>query len=556
VTTPKKDYDVVVVGSGATGSIAVKELTERGLDVLLLEAGPDISDADFPPPAEAPPNPLGIGLGPRFSAALHGQPVQARRAIFSPQVNPFLVNDWENPYSTPRGNHFLWIRGRLLGGRLHSYGRVLNRMSDYDFNAASVDGNGEDWPISYDELAPYYDRIEEFMGVYGDQDGVPAIPDGKPAHPPMLTMAEKDFKERVESAWPERRVISWRYAAPNLHRVPLGILAARKTGRLTTRTDAVVRQITVNSKTGRADGAIFVDRLTKAEHRVWADVVVLCASTIESVRLLLNSACEGHEAGLGNSSGLLGRYFMDQCPSLTFASIPHIQGYEVDDAAPPDPFYSPSGGVFIPRFLNLGAKTTPGFARGFSFQGAFGRIPVPEGQPAACGMMGFGEMLPYYDNRITLAARRTDAWGIRVPFISCTMRDNERALLREQTRVIREIFQHNGYRLTFSGSPLGLDSRHIWPDRDPLSRLVFRLSFPYSLTIGASIHECGGARMGADPKKSVLNSHNQSWDVPNLFVTDSSCFVSGGTVGPTLTIMALTARACEYIANQHADGAL
>jgi choline dehydrogenase-like flavoprotein len=556
VTTLDKNYDVIVVGSGATGSIAVKELTERGLDVLLLEAGRDISEADFTPPDGKPASPFGMGLGPRINAAVHGQYMQARRAIFSPQVNAFLVNDRENPYTTPRGDRFLWIRGRLLGGRLHSYGRVLMRMSDYDFKAASIDGNGSDWPFSYSELAPYYDRVEEFTGIYGEQDGVPAIPDGKVSHPPKFTAAEKDFKERVESAWPDRRVISWRYAAPNPHRVPLGILAARKTGRLTTRTDAIVRKVTVNKKTGKADGAVFIDRLTKAEHRVWADVVLLCASTIESVRILLNSACEGHQDGLGNSSGLLGRYFMDQCPSLTVASIPHIRGYEVDDAAPPDPFYAPAGGVFIPRFLNLNGRTTPGFARGFSFQGSFGRIPVPEGLPAACGMMGFGEMLPYYDNRITVDLRRADAWGIPVPRIRCAMTGNERALLREQTRVIREIFDGNGYRLAFSGSQLGLDSRHVWPDSDPLSRLIFRLAFPRSLAIGASIHECGGARMGDDPNKSVLNGFNQSWDVPNLFVTDASCFVSGGSVGPTLTIMALTARTCEYIAGQHAEGAL
>jgi choline dehydrogenase-like flavoprotein len=556
VTTLNTTYDVIVVGSGATGSIAVKELTERGLDVLLLEAGPDISDADFTPPAEKPLRPLGMGLGPRIDAAVHGQYMQARRAMFSPDVNPFLVNDWQNPYTTPRGSRFLWIRGRLLGGRLHSYGRVLMRMSDYDFKAGSIDGSSEDWPISHSELAPYYDRIEEFIGIYGEQDGVPAIPDGKCAHSPVLTAAEKDFKRQVEAAWPERRVISWRYAAPNLRRVPLGILAARKTGRLTTRTDAVVRKVTVNKKTGKADGAVFVDRLTKKEHRVWADVVLLCASTIESVRILLNSACEGHPDGLGNSSGLLGRFFMDQCPSLTFATMPDTKGYEVDNAAPPDPFYAPTGGVFIPRFLNLDGRTTPGFARGFSFQGTFGRIPVPDDSPAAGGMMGFGEMLPYYDNRIALDRKRTDAWGIPVPRIRCSITDNERALVREQTRVIREVFENNGYQLAFSGSPLGLDSRHIWPDRDPLSRLIFRQAFPRSLAIGASIHECGGARMGDDPKKSVLNERNQSWDVPNLFVTDASCFVSGGSVGPTLTIMALTARACKYIASQHGDGAL
>lgn len=556
MTTTGKNYDVLVIGSGATGSIAVKELTERGLDVLLLEAGPDISAADFEPPAEKPPRPLGIGIGPRLNAAIRGQHVQARRAFFSPEVSPFLVNDRDNPYSTPAGSRFLWIHGRQLGGRLHAYGRVLMRMSDYDFKAASIDGNGEDWPISYDDLAPYYDRVEEFIGIYGERDGVPAIPDGNFVHPPKFTQAEKKFKNQVEDAWPDRRVISWRYAAPNPHRVPLGILAARETGRLTTRTDAVVRRITVDKKTGRADGAIFVDRLKKTEHQVSAAVVLLCASTIESVRILLNSACEGHPDGLGNSSGLLGRFFMDQCPSLTFASIPDVLGYEVDDAAPPDPFYSPAGGVFIPRFLNLGAKTTSGFARGFSFQGTFGRIPVPGDHPAACGMMGFGEMLPYYDNRITLAPRRTDKWGIPVPYIRLSLQENERALLREQTRVIREIFAHNGYRLNFSGSALGLDSKHVWPDRDPLSRLVFKLSFSTSLALGAAIHECGGARMGTDPKASVLNRYNQSWDVPNLFVTDASCSVSSGSVGPTLTIMALTARACEYIARQHADGAL
>lgn len=556
MTTLAKNYDALVIGSGAAGSIAVKELTERGLDVLLLEAGRDISEADFRPPPPAPPRPVGLGLTPRLHAAARGQYIQARRAFFSPQVSPFLVNDRENPYSTPRRDPYLWIRGRILGGRLNTYGRVLQRMSDYDFKAASIDGNGEDWPVCYSGLTPYYDRVEELMGLYGERDGVPAVPDGKYAHTPKLTAVERGFKKRVEERWPDRRVISWRYAAPNPDRIPLGILAARKTGRLTIRTDAVVRQITVDAKTGKADGAIFVDRLKKTEHRAGADVVVLCASTIESVRILFNSACEGHPDGLGNSSGLLGRFFMDQCPSLCFASIPDARGWEADDSAPADPFYSAAGGVLVPRFLNVGTKTTPGFARGFGFQVVLGRIPVPDDQPGVAGTMGFGEMLPHEENRITIDPKRTDAWKIPVPHIRCVMTANERALLREQTGVAREMFEANGYRINFCGSALGLDSKHVWPDADRVSRFIFRSSFGLSLSLGSAIHECGGARMGADPKKSVLNEHNQSWDVPNLFVTDASCFASSGSVGPSLTIMALTARACDYIAREHAAGAL
>lgn len=554
--TLTKQYDAVVVGSGAAGSIAVKELTERGLEVLLLEAGRDISEADFTPPPQTRPRPMGVGLQPRVSAALRGQHVQARRAFFAPLANGFLVDDRQNPYSTARDAYFLWIRGRVLGGRLHTYGRVLLRMSDYDFKGASRDGVGVDWPISSADLAPYYDRVEKFIGIYGQNDGLPQLPDGVYVGPSKLTQAEQEFKARVESQWPERRVVSWRYAAPNPGRIPLGIAAARKTGRLTTRTDAVVRQVTVDDKTGKADGAIFVDRLTREEHRVSASVVVLCASTIESIRLLHNSASDRHPNGLGNSSGLLGRFFMDQAPSLTFGSIPGVRGFERDDSAPFDPVYPPAGGIFIPRFHNLDGQPRPGFARGMSFQGAMGRFPVPEDSTAAFAMMGYGEMLPRYDNRVTLDPRKTDAWGIRVPHIRCAVDENERTLMREQVRIVKEMAATCGYQLNFTGSPLGLDSRKVFPEADPVSRMAFRMGFRRTVAMGAAIHECGGARLGTDPGTSVLNEYNQSWDVPNLFVTDASCFVSNGLVGPTLTIMALTARSCEYIAKLYTDGGL
>jgi choline dehydrogenase-like flavoprotein len=551
-----KSYDVLVVGSGAAGSIAVKELTERGLDVLLLEAGRDISEAEFKPPPQTRPRPMGIGLGPRVQAALRGQHVQARRAFFAPLANNFLVDDRHNPYSTDRDAYFLWIRGRVLGGRLHTYGRVLLRMSDYDFKCASRDGIGVDWPVSYADLAPYYDRVEEFLGIYGQSDALPQLPDGEYVGRSKLTVAERQFKAQVEARWPERKVVSWRYAAPNPGRIPLGIAAARKTGRLTTRTDAVVGKITVDRKTGKANGAIFVDRLTKQEHRVTANVVVLCASTIESIRLLQNSACDLHPNGLGNSSGLLGRFFMDQAPSLTFGSIPSLRGFERDDSAPFDPVYPPAGGVFIPRFHNLDGQARAPFARGVSFQGAMGRFPVPDDSTAAFALMGYGEMLPRYDNRVTLHPGKTDAWGIPVPHIRCAVDENERTLMREQVRIVKEMAAACGYQLNFTGSALGLDSRKVFPEADPISRMAFRMGFRRSVALGAAIHECGGVRMGADPATSVVNEYNQSWDVSNLFITDGSCFVSNGLVGPTLTIMGLTARACERIAEEYAAGTL
>lgn len=550
-----KRYDALVVGSGAAGSIAVKELTERGMNVLLVEAGRDITEADFVPETQKPPAAMSIDLGGRLRAMLKGQYVQSRRAMFQEQKNPFLVNDLQHPYAT-RGGDFLWIRGQQLGGRLHSYGRVLLRASDHEFQGGSLGLGGEDWPIRYSDVAPYYDRVEEFLGLYGTTEGIANLPDGKYRGPSLLTEAEKHLKSTVESRWPGRHVVPWRFAAPNLYRVPLGIVAARETARLTTRTDGIVRRVTVDPKSGKADGIVFVDRHTKKEHRAHADVVVLCASAIESVRLLLNSATDGHPGGLANSSGLLGRYFMDQTPSLLFGDDPKRSGFETIDPAPPDPYYPPVGGAYIPQFDNVDGITNPRFAHGWAVQGTVGRMPVPEGHPGTVGLMGFGEMPAYRDNRITLHHRRKDAWGVPIPRVRLRITDNERALMRAQVAGLREMAEASGFKVNFAGSALGLDSKRIWPNADPISRAIFILAFKKSMAMGAAIHECGGARMGSDPATSVLNAYNQTWDVPNLFVTDASSYVTNGAVGPSLTIMALTARACEHIAEQHAAGAL
>lgn len=553
--TLNKRYDAVVVGSGPAGSTAVKELTERGLEVLLLEAGRDITEDDFVPGPPVPPAAMSIDLFGRARAFLRGQYVQARRAMYQPQKDPFLVNDLHQPYLT-KGGDFLWIRGRQLGGRFHSYGRVLLRASDHEFKGKTLSGRGEDWPISYADLEPYYDRVEEFLGVYGEKDGIENLPDGHYRGPSLFTEAEKQFKKVVEEKWPERKVVPWRYAAPNLHRVPLGVVAARKTGRLTERMNSVVSRVIMNRATGRADGVAFIDAISKKEYTVKADVVMLCASTIESVRLLLNSATDGHADGLGNSSGLLGRYFMDQTPSLLFGSDPARPGFERIDPAPPDPYYPPVGGVYIPQFENVDHVTNPNFQHGWAVQGTVGRIPVPEGHGGTVGLMGFGEIPAYRQNSVTVSRRIKDRWGIPVPRISLAVTENERNLMRAQVAGLKEMALASGYKINFAGSPLGLDSKRVWPDADPFSRALFILAFKKSVSMGAAIHECGGARMGTDPKTSVLNEHNQSWDVPNLFVTDASAYVTNGAVGPTLTIMAMTARACEFVAKEHAAGTL
>ncbi|UQN30441.1 GMC oxidoreductase [Brachybacterium kimchii] len=550
-----KHYDAIVVGSGPAGATAVKELTERGLEVLLLEAGREITEDDFVPGPPTPPAAMSIDLGGRARAFMRGQFVQARRAMYQPQKDPFLVNDFQQPYSTKDGD-FLWIRGQQLGGRFHSYGRMLLRGSDHEFKGRSLTGRGEDWPISYADLEPYYDSIEEFLGLYGNSDDIENLPNGVYRGPSLLTEAEKRFQQIVAERWPERKVVGWRYAAPNLHRVPLGVVAARETGRLTERMNAVVNRVTIDSRTGLADGVVFIDRHTKQEHRATADTVVLCASTIESIRLLLNSAGSGHPDGLGNSSGLLGKYFMDQTPSLLFGDDPNHPGFERIDPAPADPYYPPVGGVYIPQFDNLDTITNPSIQHGWAMQGTVGRIPVPEGHGGTVGLMGFGEIEPIRDNNVTISRRRKDHWGIPVPRIRLAVGENERNLMRAQVSGLKEMALASGYRINFAGSPLGLDSKKVWPNADPISRAMFILAFKKSVSMGAAIHECGGARMGSDPSTSVVNSHNQSWDVPNLFVTDASTYVTNGAVGPTLTIMAMTARACEFIAEQHRSGDL
>jgi choline dehydrogenase-like flavoprotein len=530
------EYDAIVVGSGAAGGWAAKELAEKGLEVLVLESGRAIQpDTDYPNLARwQPPQ----AIWPRLLAAAKGQHIQARCRSWTHQTKHFFVSDRENPYSVAKGSHFLWFRGQQEGGRLHVWARISPRMSDLDFAAASLDGYGRDWPLTYRDLAPYYDRVEGFLGLYGSAHGLSHFPDGKYAEPWPPTAQETTLREVVEGRWPGRRVVS----APIMRqasRVPPTLVAARNTGRCDIRCHSMATRIELDSRLNQARGVSFLDRTSRKSHTVQARVVVLCASTIESIRLLFNSGCSRHPNGLGNSSGLLGHGFMDN----TFVSF---FGKTDDFERPPraSDLYDPSRGVgfIVPQFRNVTSRDMD-FRRSYTICGAVGR-----GGPF-WWMSCFGSMLPYPENCITIHPSRKDAWGISVPHVRLAYRDNEWKMLADQKQSLQEMMAAAGLKQAEWGS-----TRR---QRLVLRHLSRAISYDDAVLLpGSAIHECGGAPMGSDPKNSVLNDFNRCWDIPNVFVTDASSFVTCPAVNLTNTIMALTARACDHIVRLWKSGDL
>jgi len=549
---PDVVFDALIVGAGAAGSFAAKELTAQGLKVVQLEAGPEIGPGDFDP--DHKPRQSDINIVQRAIATLNGQWVQARAAFFDSRMRKLFTSDRQNPYTTPKDAPFVWIRSRQAGGRTHVFGRVLLRWTDDDFKLHSRTGRGIDWPIGYDDIVPYYEEVERTLELYGQPDNIPTLPDSIYTHEARMTEAETQFKAEVESRWPERKVVTWRYIGPEPTRVLKPLREAIASGRLDIRYHCIARRILTDEQTGKAIGAEVIDSRTGAVTVIKARAVVLCASPIESIRLMLNSASARHPEGLGNSSGTLGRYFMDQLPSIAAGTFPKAKGWATADTAPPDPFYRPSGGIFIPRFLSQDG----GPAGDFDFQGSVGRSRTGADSAARLSFFGYGMMLPNPDNRITLDPRKRDAWGIPVPHIRCKIGPDDEALLSRELAALQQTIEGAGGELEFIGSPLGLQEmgRGAYPDADPLSRLLFRTMFSRTMVMGAAIHEAGGARMGTTPNQSVLNQWNQSWDVPNLLVTDASAFAGSGVSGTTLTIMALTVRACRRLAQQLKAGGM
>jgi choline dehydrogenase-like flavoprotein len=545
-------HDAIVVGSGATGGFAAKELTERGLKVLVLEAGGPLPEEKFELAAKA--NFASIGSLARIKAGLSGQHKQALTSFFTPEKSFLFVNDREHPYESAE-DFYLWLRGKQVGGRFLAWGRVALRMSDYTFKFRSHEGAGFDWPISYAEVAPFYEKVERFLGVVGNDDGIEYCPSGSYARPAGLSKPEQHFKQAVESRWTDAKVMAWRYvrkeATPvdaQRNRTTAPLAAAFATGNLTLRANSPVEKINTDPRTGKATGVTYIDKNTGARHEARANVVLVCASTIESIRLLLNSGSPKHPNGLGNSSGVVGRYFMDQMLTLGFGTAPGFKGGELVDGTSPADNH---GGIYIPRFKQLRRAGEAGYAGGFNLQGLVGRPMLPPHMDSVFGLTGHGEILPYAENSVRLASRR-DRLGVPIPSVSIHLRDNEKKLLRDQVQTQKDMMREAGLRTDFLISPLGIDpDSPLMPSARWHERLLFRLAYRRSVAVGGAIHECGGARMGSDPKTSVLNAMNQVWDAPNVFVTDSSCFVTNGTCGPTLTTMALTVRACEHIASEY-----
>jgi choline dehydrogenase-like flavoprotein len=508
-------YDAIVVGAGASGGWAAKELTEGGMTVLLMDAG------ETPRQKERYIFRQNLlrkikyrGKVDQRTLSMQRQPIQSKVPAWEWNYHCF-VDDIDNPYTTPEDQPFIWIRSRQVGGRMvaKAHGRQLYRLSNYDLKAASRDGYGEDWPIDYADLAPYYERVERWVGVRGTTEKLPHLPDSVFLSHQGMTAAEEFFKTAVESRWQDRLVIPGRFAPP-----PSTVPAAQKTGRLTLRSNAIASHIMVDDNTGKAKGVAFIDRFTHKSDEVFAKVIVLCASTIESTRLLLNSATDQHPHGLGNSSGVLGHYLMDHVNSVTVeGSIPRPKRFTSNQSV---------GGFYIPQFRNVHDRH-PDFIRGYGIQGCAGRDLPEAADRVPFSMRAFGEMLPRFENHVTLSDQK-DAWGIPVAHISCRFSDNEYTMAQDKLQTLKEMAEAAEFIVES-------ESHTLAPP-------------------GMAFHEMGTARMGSHPKNSVLNQFNQSWDVRNLFITDGSCFVSQGCQNPTLTIMALTVRACDYILSQSRQG--
>jgi choline dehydrogenase-like flavoprotein len=542
VVASRQPFDAVVVGSGATGGWAAKKLTAAGMRVALLEAGAKVAPKDFTEHVRSWQMPF-LGYSPEIR---NTRPIQSLCYACRETNYQWFVNDLENPYTQDKP--FLWIRMRTLGGRSLSWGRQSYRMSDLDFKAASHDGYGDDWPISYADLVPYYEEVERYVGISGTAENLPQLPDSIFLPGMAMTCGEQSFKLAVQSKTGRRVTIgraailtrphngrqACHYCGPceqgcatfSYFSSPFTTIKdAQATGRLTLITDAVCSHILVND--GKAAGVGYIDRTSRAAREVRGKIVVLCASTLESTRLMLNS-------GIGGESGVLGHYLMD-----------HVFGGTVAGVLPEKPQLAWSGppqrpnGIYIPRFRNVTAKTTNGFIRGYGFQGGASpqfRFDAPGFGPAfkdavresqwVMSLIAFGECLARKENRVEIDPDKKDAWGVPTLKISAERSDNDFKLYNDAQDQAAEMLEAAGATsIGKSGQPS---------------------------TLGFCIHEVGTARMGNDPKSSVFNRYCQSHELPNLFCTDGAVWTSTACQNPTLTMMAITVRACDYMTREYA----
>ncbi len=550
----KNTYDAIVVGSGISGGWAAKELCEKGLKVLLLDRGRNVVHPNYPTATKNPwefPNRLQLTREDRKRNY-----VQSRHYSFREDNKHFYINDTENPYEETK--RFDWIRGDIVGGRSLLWARACYRWSDLDFKANIKDGIAIDWPIRYKDIAPWYDYVESFIGVSGQAEGIAHLPDGKFLPPFEMNCVEKYFKQKVETRYADRKVIIGRTAnltkpvqgrgqcmARDLcHRgCPYGayfstnastIPAAYATGNLTVRPHSLVNKVIYDEQKQRATGVEIIDTKIKQEEVFNARLIFLNASTVATAFILLHSASNRFPDGLGNGSGQVGRNLMDHHKGLVFSA--NIEGFE-------NSYYyghRPTN-IYIPRFRNV-INQSHGFTRGYHYGASASRLPQQNDTPIGSAlkeamsepggwrmsMYAFGECLPYTENRITLNHDKKDQWGRPLIAVDCEFKENEKAMHNDISTTGKEMLEAAGFKdANVKGS----------------------ISFP-----GNANHEMGIARMGKDAKTSVLNKFNQMHEVPNVFVTDGSCMTSGSCVNPSLTYMALTARACDYAVGEMKKG--
>lgn len=542
-------YDAIVVGSGANGGMAAMELCRRGLKVLVLEAGPQRD------PFKAQGHDI-LEMTRRLWRlyVTKRQPIQALHGGYWDSNPDLLVDDLDFPYSTPDDKPYYWLRGHQVGGRSMTWGGVTLRLSDYEFKAASQDGVGIDWPIGHADLAPYYSHVERFFKVHGNRDGLAQLPDGDYLEPSAFTPGELKLKAQVDAQWPDRPMIISRGIKARRHHKPTkaepwsglssnatSLATALASGNATLRSDALVSHVLFDPDSRQAAGVGFVDRVTGAAHEVHAPVVQLCASTLATVKILLNSTSDRQPGGFDDDSGTLGRYLMDHVSSMSQIFFPGMP-------EPDEPFEMlGSDSFFLPRFQNLGTQDHD-FLRGYGLWGGIQRasfLPdlLRKVGPGCIGTFtAHGESLPLESNHAVLDPERTDQWGLPILHIECELSDNERKMaahMRTQIEAMAALIGGECVSLT--------DVFHVPVVGTHIKRIedAMRCSQP-----GLYIHEVGGARMGDRASNSVVNARNQVWGVDNLFVTDGACWPSAGWQNPTLTQMAITARACEYIAEE------
>jgi choline dehydrogenase-like flavoprotein len=549
------EYDAIVIGSGISGGWAAKELTEKGLKTIMLERGKNIEHIkDYVNANKAPwefPH-----RGGKTQQMIKDYPVLARDYTLNESNLDYWVNEKESPYTEVKP--FDWFRGYHVGGRSLMWGRQSYRWANTDFEANLRDGIAVDWPIRYNDLAPWYSYVEKFAGISGNRDGLAILPDGDFMPPMELNIVEKDVAARLKKHYKDMRpMIIGRTAnitQPHHNRTncqyrnkcwlgcPFGayfstqsatLPAAMATGKLTVRPFSIVTKILYDKDTKKATGVEVLDAETKQTYEYKAKIVFVNASTINSAWILMNSATDIWPGGLGSSSNELGHNLMDH--HLNVGASGAIEGYE-------DKYYfgRRANGFYIPRFRNTNGEKRD-YIRGFGYQGGASREgwsrdiaemniggdfkdALSEPGSWRIGMGGFGETLPYHDNKVTLDKTKKDVWGLPVVAIDAVIRDNEKKMRVDMMVDAKEILEAAGAKDV--------------------------TSYNNEAVLGKGIHEMGTARMGRDPKTSVLNEWNQVWDAKNVFVTDGAAMTSSACQNPSLTYMALTARAVDHAVSE------